>query len=176
MSRQGVYVRVFLKDPKFNLRNARRFAQALLKAFTQECERRISDMRGSVAAAANVDSDGDNPFGDDEDDSGGGGGGGEAEGTVEDDGQRQLVRAKHDDALLSPVTSGIVCLMKVRETMMDYAAQLGYATQAVALLEQVAPLDPQGIVATCCLRVVHTFVANPACGQAMAGRKLGARH
>ena len=172
----GVYVRVFLKDPKFNLRNARRFAQALLKAFTQECERRISDMRGSRAAtaAANVDSDGENPFGDDEDDSVTGGGGDETEGTMDGDSRNQLVRAKHDDALLSPVTSGIVCLMKVRTTMMDYAAQLGYATQAVALLEQVAPLDPQGVVAMSCLRVVHTFVDNPACGQAMAGRKLGA--
>ena len=48
----GVYVRLFLKEPSFNLRDPRRFVEALMAKFFEECEKQLPQKSGISMAVA----------------------------------------------------------------------------------------------------------------------------
>lgn len=114
----GVYVRIFLKDPKFNLRDPRRFLEELLRSF---CAKAAANARDVVAKAKLGDKGGAAAMPGEGDD-------GDGDGPKRIDlgeGTRALVAFSNDDPVLTPVTSAVVCLLKVRVTLRDHAAHLG---------------------------------------------------
>ena len=141
----GVYVRIFLKDPKFNLRDPRRFLEELLRTFIAKAAVNVRDVIKKHKLGENV---GTAQVPGDEEKGG-------APRIDLGEGSRALVAFSSDDPVLTPITSAIVCLLKIRVTLRDHAAHLGYAGKLVDLMGKVANIAPRAVVSVCCLRIIH---------------------
>ena len=69
----------------------------------------------------------------------------------------ELTLHSKEDPLLTPITSAAVCLLKVRENLLRHVGELGYGPQIVTLLNKIAPVSPQDVVAISCIRLLHSF-------------------
>ena len=74
-------------------------------------------------------------------------------------GPGQLVLHSEDDDLLSKLTSAAVCVLKVRETMLNYVANLGYGVTVSKLLVRAAKVENKGNgpLSSSCLRLLNQF-------------------
>jgi DnaJ family protein C protein 13 len=139
----GIYLRLYLKDPKYNLRSPRQFLEELLRVFIAKASsivrdtlQRIEDGAANAGKAASGDFQ---TLGD---------------GRTE---TRQIIKFETEDKILSPVCSSIVCLLRVRVVLVDHASQLGYGVKMMEVLEKVCKVAPQGVVAASALRIIHQF-------------------
>jgi hypothetical protein len=122
----GVYVRLFLKEPTFNLRNPGGFLELLMVRWNQELEMLT---RGGAESGGG----------------GGAGGGG--------DGGGAITTAKQD--VLNLVTSASVYLCKVRAPLCDKLAQWGYMAKAVSLGKASLAKGMVGTTLVSAIRILH---------------------
>jgi len=124
----GVYVRVFLKEPTFPLRDPKVFLEALLRRFVSEAEHlcgmtsedseKVRAAQAVAAEAARLEAES----------------GGVGKTRKEGDGEQSLVLRGED--IITQVTHAIVCLLRVRSVLCDSVAQLGYVTKLASVLVQ----------------------------------------
>jgi len=124
----GVYVRLFLKEPTFNLRNPGGFLELLLVRWSQEMET-LTKGRGNAANVNVAD-------------------GGDAGGMA-----GALTTAKQD--VLNLVTSAAVYLCKVRSPLCDKLAQWGYMAKAVSFGKSSLEKGMVGTTLVSAIRVLH---------------------
>ena len=123
----GVYVRLFLKEPTFPLRDAKGFLEALLRRFVQEAETlcgMTSQDSEKVRAAAALALE----LARTEEAAGGVG----ARAAHEGDAAHVMVLRGED--VLTQITHGVVCLLRVRAVLCEALSQLGYVTKFVQML------------------------------------------
>jgi DnaJ homolog subfamily C member 13 len=138
----GVFIRNYLKDPKYALREPRNFLDELLRLFIGKSRHRVDKIAASgdtAKAKEDIPSTKAPAIGDGFIDTG------------------QITLHSKEDPLLTPVTSAAVCLLKVRENLLRHIGELGYGPQIVQLLIKVAPVSPQDVVAVSCVRLLHQF-------------------
>ena len=122
----GVYVRLFLKEPTYNLRNPGGFLELLMVRWGQELKLLTQlQTRGEQAAAATP-------------------GGGES---------GALTTAKQD--VLNLVTSAAVYLCKVRAPLCDKLAQWGYMAKGVSLGKASLAKGMVGTTLVSAIRILH---------------------
>lgn len=142
----GVYLRHYLKDPKYALREPRQFLDELMRLFIGKAGHRAE----KVTTAKNESSE-DRQTRDEAPAIG--------DGFVD---TKQMVLHSKDDPLLTPVASAIVCLLKVRENLLRHVGDLGYAPQVVMILSDVSLKAPQDVVSVSCIRLLHQFAESRA--------------
>ena len=130
-----------MKDPKYALREPRNFLDELLRLFVGKSRHRVNKIAdGSLQTSTeNVATSNSPAIGD---------------GFVD---TAQLTLHSKEDPLLTPITSAAVCLLKVRENLLRHVGELGYGPQIVTLLNKIAPVSPQDVVAISCIRLLHSF-------------------
>jgi hypothetical protein len=141
----GVYIRIYLKDPKYALREPKRFIDETLRMFLGRAEEIVGRLDKSADDRRVLD---------------GMSRSGKSAGPALGDGKsetKQIVLAQTDDAILTPLTSAAVCIMQVRETILPHVATLGYGPKFVLILARVTPHDPHGVLASCCVRMLYQF-------------------
>jgi hypothetical protein len=156
----GVYVRIFLKEPTFPLRDPKGFLEALLRRFVSESEHlcgMTSDDAEKVRAATSAAAEAARA----EAASGGvglktraaaaGGGGGEAEAP---EGQAMVIRGED---VLTQLTHGIVCLLRVRSVLCEAVGQLGYIPKLAGVLSQSVGKPARYNLGIQCLRVLQVL-------------------
>jgi hypothetical protein len=121
----GVYVRLFLKEPTHHLRDPTDFLSKLLIQWTEEVERAVSSIDKARDSLSGASS---SP-------------------------SHSLVQSKEDS--LETITSAIVYLCKVQESLCDKLAQWGYMARAISLLDDVLANDLVGAPQTSIMRVLH---------------------
>lgn len=114
----GVYVRLYLKEPTFPLRDPRAFMEECLRLFERKS---MEQLRAAEARAEGT------LVRAEEDD--GGTGYGFTLGTV--------TATVADEKLVPILTSAVVCVLKVRPSLADHVAHLGYPVKLVALAKRV---------------------------------------
>ena len=132
----GVYVRLFLKEPTYNLRDPTGFLEMVMKRWAEELTVLTG---GGVGGGGSGGGGGGSGSG-----SGSGGGGGD---------QDQLTAAKQDTLQL--VTSAAVYLCKVRAPLCDKLAAWGYMSQAVNFISNSLNKGMRGSPLVSCVRVLH---------------------
>jgi DnaJ family protein C protein 13 len=133
----GVYVRLFLKEPGFNLRDPRKFLEALMARFLVECEKQLPSSSGVQSAA------------------------GAWAGAKNAVGAGEAIVVAGDD-LLTMTTNAIVCLLKVRN-LAEHIATWGYPPKMVTLLQQCHSQGAIGLPLTCCVRLIHVTASSTQC-------------
>ena len=141
----GVYIRIYLKDPKYALREPKRFIDETLRMFLGRAEEIVGRLDKSAMDRSVLDGmrRPDAPAGP-----------ALGDGKTE---TKQIVLMQTDDAVLTPCTSAAVCLMQVRETILPHVVTLGYGPKFVQILGRVTPHDPHGVLASCCIRLLYQF-------------------
>ncbi len=161
----GIYLRLFLKEPTFDLPLPLEFLEQLLLKFFGDLEAQLSEQgvarhNAAVAAAAKASEAGAAADGE------GGGGGAE-------DGTAGIMVIKAADETLSLVTSAIVYLLKVRLPLCDQLASWGYTPRLVALLKTAVDVGALGAPAISCVRVIHQVSEATQCIEALVASEDG---
>ena len=123
----GIYIRLFLKDPKFPLRDPKSSLEGCLNMFFVESKYELSRLQGKEVKR----NDDEEKFVD----------------------ATQPENLK--DNILSTITSGIACLLKSQPTLCEHVAMLDYPKKLVATLKVSAKLDPRGDLTTSIIRIMH---------------------
>jgi hypothetical protein len=158
----GVYVRVFLKEPTFPLRDPKAFLEALLRRFMQEAETlcgMTSEDADKARAAANAAAEAARA----EEAAGGVGATARSAGAS---GEQALVLRGED--VLTQVTHGLVCLLRVRALMADAAAALGYLPKLISMLSVSSGKAARYNLSVQCLRVLQVLASSKTCVAALA--------
>jgi hypothetical protein len=148
----GVYVRIFLKEPTFPLRDPKGFLEALLRRFVSESEHlcgmtsedanRVREAQAAATEAAKA-----------EEAAGGVGlktrAAGEGEGSL-------VVRGED---VLTQLTHGIVCLLRVRSVLCEAVGQLGYIPKLASILSQSVGKPARYNLGIQCVRVLQVLAA-----------------
>jgi hypothetical protein len=144
----GIYLRLFLKEPTFDLPSPLEFLEQLLLKWFGDLEAQLSEQgvarhNAAVAAAAKAS------------EATGGAADAEADAGI------LVIRAA--DETLSLVTSATVYLLKVRLPLCDQVAQWGYAPRLIALLKSAVDVGALGAPAISCVRIIHQISETPLC-------------
>lgn len=123
----GIYIRLFLKDPKFPLRDPKTSLEGCLNMFFVESKYEIARIQGKEVKR----NDDEEKFVD----------------------ATQPENLK--DNILSTITSGIACLLKAQPTLCEHVAMLDYPKKLVATLKVSAKIDPRGDLTTSIIRIMH---------------------
>ena len=138
----GIYLRLFLKDPTFDLPQPLEFLEQLLLKYFGDLESQLSEQgvarHNAAVAAAEV---------------------AEKEGR-QDEG---IMVIKAAEETLSLVTSAIVYLLKVRLPLCDQLTHWGYAPRLVTLLKTAVDVGARGVPAVSCVRIIHQVSEAPLC-------------
>lgn len=152
----GVYIRIFLKEPTFPLRDPKAFLEALLRRFCAEGEHlcgMTSDDADKVRAASAAASEAARL----EEAAGGVG----VKTRAEVSGDAALVVRGED--VITQLTHGIVCLLRVRAVLSDQAAALGYVSKLVALLGASTGKPARYNMGVQSTRVLQVLASSKAC-------------
>ena len=123
----GIYIRLYLKDPKFPLRNPKDSLEGCLKMFFVEAKYEQDRLAGKEVKRN-----------DDED---------KYVDATQPDNLKENV--------LSTITSGIACLLKSTPTLSEHVAMLDYPKKLVALLKVAVKLAPQSDLTMSVIRIMH---------------------
>jgi DnaJ family protein C protein 13 len=155
----GVYVRLFLKEPTFPLRDPKGFLEALLRRFQAEADHLVGmtsedaeKVRAATAAAADAAKA--------EAASGGVGMKTRATGEEASEGQAMVIRGED---VLTQLTHGIVCLLRVRSILCETVAQLGYVGRIVGNLTAAQGKLARYNLGIQCVRVLQVLAPVRAC-------------
>ena len=157
----GVYVRLFLKEPTYPLRDPKGFLEAMLRRFAQEAEHlcgMTSDdaekVRSTTAMALEHAKA--------EEASGGVG----MRTRKGEDGDGALVVRGED--VLTQVTHGVVCLLRVRGVLCDAVSQLGYVAKVVGYLGVACGKAARYNLGIQCVRTLQVVSGARSCITALA--------
>lgn len=120
-------MRLFLKEPHFPLRDPRRFLEALLRRLLTECDHlcgMTSEDPEQAARAAKIARDAAKAEA--------------AEGGLAVDAGSGGALVERGEDVMTQVTNGLVCLLRVRSTMCDHAASLGYVSKVCIAVARAA--------------------------------------
>ena len=123
----GIYIRLYLKDPKFPLRNPKDSLEGCLKMFFVEAKYEQDRLSGKEVKRN-----------DDED---------KYVDATQPDNLKENV--------LSTITSGIACLLKSTPTLSEHVAMLDYPKKLVATLKVAVKLAPQSDLTMSVIRIMH---------------------
>ncbi|KAK8790027.1 hypothetical protein WA158_006807 [Blastocystis sp. Blastoise] len=132
----GVYVRLFLKDPKYTLRDPKLFIEEAFKMWFADAKRELARLDGKKVEEKN-----------------------EEEEKYIDATQPEKIK----DKILSITTSGIVCLLKVQPSLAEHVAMLGHIHNLVKTLRKAADKDPYGELSMSCIRIIHDLAPSKIC-------------
>jgi DnaJ homolog subfamily C member 13 len=149
----GVFVRLFIKEPTFPLRDPKGFLEACLRRLQQESESLIGMTsedpeaveRAAKAAAAEAREEAER--------------GGFKASSSEESGA--LVVRGED--VMTQVTHAIVCLLRARPSFIDHLAALGFIPKLVKLVKQSSTNKARYNIGVQCVRVIEVISANNAC-------------
>ena len=127
----GIYIRLFLKDPKFPLRDPKTSLEGCLNLFFVESKYEIDRIQGKEVKR----NDDDEKYVD----------------------ATQPENLK--DNILSTITSGIACLLKAQPTLAEHVAMLDYPKKLVATLKVAAKIAPRGDLTMSVIRIMHDVQA-----------------
>ena len=150
----GVYVRLFLKEPTYPLRDAKGFLEALVRRFLQECEQlcgMTSDDAEKVRAAQTAAAEAAHL----EEAAGGVGMKTRAEG------EQSLVVRGED--VLTQLTHGVVCVLRVRSVLAEVVVQLGYVPKVVAITGASVGKPARYSMGIQCVRVMQVLASSRPC-------------
>jgi len=157
----GVYIRLFLKEPTFPLRDPKAFLEALLRRFCQEGEHicgMTSEDAEKIRAAQHAATEAAKA----EEQAGGVGMRTRADVSAEN----ALVIRGED--VITQLTHAIVCLLRVRQVLADQAAGLGYIQKLVALLGASTGKPARYNLGVQSARVIQVLAPSRICIGAMA--------
>jgi DnaJ family protein C protein 13 len=163
----GVYVRLFLKEPTFPLRDPKGFLEALLRRLVQEGNHLIgmtsedSAEVASATAAAKAEAE-------DEEKSGGVKvvHVSEKQKAAATQGGSSLVLRGEDVA--TQITHGIVCLLRTRAQLCEHVAALGYVDTLVPMLGRCSGKSARFDLSIQCMRVLQVLGGDKVAVVAMA--------
>lgn len=155
----GVYIRIYLKDPKFSLREPKRFIDETLRMFIGRAEEIVNKLDRSARdreVSAQAKSPAATPHG-----------------PMLGDGMsgtKQIVLAETRDRILTPLTSAAICIMRVRESILPHVATLGYGLTLLEILRRITLHSRDSVLGSCCLRLLHQFSNSKSIVQSIAMR------
>lgn len=123
----GIYIRLFLKDPKFPLRDPKTSLEGCLNLFFVEAKYELDRLQGKEVKR----NDDDDKFVD----------------------ATQPENLK--DNIISTITSGIACLLKAQPSLSEHVAMLDYPKKLVATLKVSAKISPRGDLTMSIIRIMH---------------------
>jgi len=152
----GVYIRVFLKEPTFPLRDAKGFLEALMRRFMQEAEHLCgmtsedADKARAAAAAAAEAAKAEEAAG-----------GVAVKTRAEATGDTALVLRGED--VLTQITHAIVCLLRVRAPLADHLTALGYVLRLVQALSASTGKAARYNLGVQCVRCLQVCATSKSC-------------
>ena len=127
----GIYIRLFLKDPKFPLRDPKTSLEGCLNLFFVESKYEIDRLQGK-----------------------------EVKRNDDDDKYVDATQPENlKDNIISTITSGIACLLKAQPTLSEHVAMLDYPKKLVATLKVAAKIAPRGDLTMSVIRIMHDVAA-----------------
>jgi DnaJ family protein C protein 13 len=123
----GIYIRLFLQDPKFPLRDPKLSLEGCLNMFFVESKYELDRLQGKEVKR----NDDDEKYVD----------------------ATQPENLKEN--ILSTITSGIACLLKAQPTLAEHVAMLDYPKKLVATLKTAVKLSPRGDLTMSVIRIMH---------------------
>ena len=123
----GIYIRLYLKDPKFPLRNPKDSLEGCLKMFFVEAKYEQDRLAGKEVKRN-----------DDEE-------------KYVDATQPESLK----ENVLSTITSGIACLLKSTPTLSEHVAMLDYPKKLVSTLKTAVKLAPRSDLTMSVIRIMH---------------------
>ena len=161
----GVYVRLFLKEPTFPLRDPKGFLEACLRRLMQEGNHLIgmtsedaSEVSRATAAAKAEAAEEEKAGGVKASHIGAKGEAGKA-------GESLVLRGED---VATQVTHAIVCLLRTRVTLREHVSALGYVDQLVPMLGRCAGKPARFDLGIQCVRILQVLAADKVCVVAMA--------
>jgi len=157
----GVYVRLFIKEPTFPLRDPRGFLEALLRRFQREAEHLVgltsddADKRRAAERAAKEEAELEERQGGHATSNNKGGG---------DEGGSLVVRGED---VLTKVTNAIVCMLRARKSMADQVSSLGYVPKFISMLRQSIGKPGRYNLMIQTVRLVEVLAPSRVCCQSM---------
>jgi hypothetical protein len=181
----GVYVRVFLKEPTFPLRDPKGFLEACLFRFMQEATHLVGltsdnpDELRRAQAAAHEEAK--------KEESVGGvrvlhkprGGAGAAAAAASDDlaggsGVSSQALVVRGEDVMTQVTHALVCLLRVRPTLADHVAAQGYVPKLLSALSQSLAQPARYNLGIQVVRLLQVVAVSKPCVVAMARNRAAA--
>jgi DnaJ homolog subfamily C member 13 len=159
----GVYVRLFLKEPTFPLRDPKVFLEALLRRFCQEGDHlcgMTSEDAEKVRAAQNAAAEAARA------EEAAGGVGMRTRKDVDTSNETNMLVVRGED-VLTQITHAVVCLLRVRLALADQAAMLGYVPRIVGLLTNSIGKNSRYNLQVQSFRVLQVLAPNKACVAAL---------
>lgn len=122
-----IYIRLFLKDPKFPLRDPKTSLEGCLNMFFVEAKYEMDRLQGK-----------------------------EVKRNDDDDKYVDATQPENlKDNIISTITSGIACLLKAQPTLSEHVAMLDYPKKLVATLKVAAKIAPRGDLTMSVIRIMH---------------------
>jgi len=158
----GVYLRLFLKEPTFPLRDVKSFLEALLRRFMQEAEHlagmtsedadKVRAAHAAASEAAKMEE----------------AAGGVGMRTRKEEVPAETALVVRGEDVLTQLTHAIVCLLRVRSVLCETAAGMGYVLKLVQALQASVGKPARYGMGVQCLRVLQVCASNRACVAALA--------
>lgn len=145
----GVFVRLFLKEPTYPLRQPKAFVEACMDRLLSECEHLVGLTSEDIevvqktaelaekAVRAEIASGG--------------------MGVKTAGGSRSEALVTRGEDVMTQVTHAIVCILRVRTALCDHIAQLGYVSKLVQMLGKSAGKKPRHGIGVQCMRVIEVL-------------------
>jgi len=144
----GIYLRMFLKEPTYDLADPLTFLEQLLLQWFIDIDGQIADVKKLEKKAQEED--------------------GEAEEEpLTAAAESALAVRSNQEETLSLITSAVVYLLKVRLPLTDQVASWGYVPRIVTLLKDTQDCGALGVPNVSALRLVHVIAERPACIEAL---------
>jgi DnaJ family protein C protein 13 len=149
----GIFIRLFLKEPTYPLRDPRGFMEALLRRFHSEAETLCAitsedgEKARKAAQAASEAAKAEEAAG-----------GVAAKTRAEATGEEALVVRGED--LVTQVTHALICLLRVRTVLGDHVAALGYIPKLVSFLSAASGKPSRYSLGIQCVRVLHALASS----------------
>jgi hypothetical protein len=140
----GIYLRMFLKEPTFDLADPLSFLEQLLVQWFIDIDGQIADVK---KLENKTEEDEDEPMT------------AAAESAL-------AVRSAREETL-GLITSAVVYLLKVRLPLTDQVATWGYVPRIVSLLKQSQDCGALGVPCVSALRLIHVIAERPTCIEAL---------
>lgn len=132
----GVYLRLFLKDPKYTLRAPKIFIESSLKLLCDEGKKEIKRASGGMPEEDEIKYD------------------------IEKD-ATQVDELK--DKLFNVLASCLVCAIRTNVSLIDHVAYLGYISKLVGLLQKSAEVFPHGDLTDAIIRILRECSRSKMC-------------
>eukprot|EP01138_Halocafeteria_seosinensis_P006645 gb/GECG01006793.1/.p1 GENE.gb/GECG01006793.1/~~gb/GECG01006793.1/.p1 ORF type:complete len:2790 (+),score=366.62 gb/GECG01006793.1/:1-8370(+) len=157
----GIFVRIFLKEPTYPLRDPKGFLDACLRRFVQEanhlCGMTSENARRKEEAAKAAREEALAEY-----NSGGT--------RLQGEGENALIVRGED--VMTQVTHAIVCLLRVRENMMQYVSALGHMPKIVDFLRESIGNKARYNLSVQSIRLLEVVASDKTCVHALQGTKV----